>query len=129
MTGTHIDYEDQYLLGRAGEAGAAAWYEEQGYVLLAMRQRCRAGEIDLVMEAPDGEIVFIEVKARRSLVFGAAEAVTSKKLDTMRRCAAEWLSKHAGIEYRPIRFDVVEAIFNGSEFLYRRFVGVEDGAC
>ena len=47
----------------------------------------------------------------------------------MRRCAAQWLDKHAQSQYRPIRFDVVEVVFDGEDYILRRFPGVEDGAC
>ena len=50
-------------LGAAGEAAAALWYEQQGYVVVARNWRCREGELDLVV-ARRGELVFVEVKAR-----------------------------------------------------------------
>ena len=37
--------------GAAGEDLAAAWYEANGYRILARNWRCREGEIDLVSEA------------------------------------------------------------------------------
>lgn len=124
-----VDYRAQYELGQAGEKAAIRWYEEEGYTLLGHRQRMRSGEIDAVVEDADGTVVFVEVKARRGTAFGAVEAVTSKKLATMRRCAAQWLEKFAADIYRPIRFDVVEVVFDGDGYILRRFPGVEDGAC
>ena len=124
-----MDYQAQYELGRAGEKAAIRWYEDEGYTLLGHRQRMRAGEIDAVVEDEDGTIVFVEVKSRRGGAFGAAEAVTAKKLNTMRRCAAQWMEQCGAGEYRPIRFDVVEVVFDGEEYILRRFPGVEDGAC
>ena len=82
-----------------------------------------------IVEDEDGTVVFVEVKSRRGTAFGAAEAVTTKKLNTMRRCAAQWLDKHSQGQYRPIRFDVVEVVFDGEDYILRRFPGVEDGAC
>lgn len=125
----HVDYKAQDALGKAGEHAAIRWYEQEGYTLLGRRQRMRAGEIDAVVEAEDGTVVFVEVKARRGSAFGAAEAVGEKKLRTMRRCAAQWLEQHPGGEFRPIRFDVVEVVRDGEDFVLRRFPGVEDGAC
>lgn len=124
-----VNYQDQWELGRAGEHAAIRWYEDEGYTLLGHRQRMRAGEIDAVVEDEDGTVVFVEVKSRRGTAFGAAEAVTTKKRNTMRRCAAQWLDKHAQGQYRPIRFDVVEVVFDGEDYILRRFPGVEDGAC
>lgn len=118
-----VNYQDQWELGRAGEHAAIRWYEDEGYTLLGHRQRMRAGEIDAVVEDEDGTVVFVEVKSRRGTAFGAAEAVTSKKLNTMRRCAAQWLDKYSQDQYRPIRFDVVEVVFDGEDYILRRFPG------
>lgn len=124
-----VDYQAQYELGRAGEQVAIRWYEDEGYTLLGHRQRMRAGEIDAVVEDDDGTVVFVEVKSRRGSAFGAAEAVTTKKLATMRRCAAQWLEEYSADAYRPVRFDVVEVVFAGEHYILRRYPGVEDGAC
>ena len=64
----------------------------------------RGGELDLVLFR-DGEIVFCEVKARRSNRFGtAAEAVDWRKQRRIRSLAAQWLraTGHRG----RVRFDV-----------------------
>src|SRR5205809_259246 len=53
-----------------GEDAVAAWYESQGYQIVARNWRCREGELDLIVR--DGRtFVFCEVKARTSTVFGA----------------------------------------------------------
>lgn len=123
---------DQYALGRYGEDLAAEWYADHGYSVLNQRVRCRAGEIDAVLAAPDGTIVFLEVKTRRSNEYGGAESVTGKKLLTMRRCAGEWLDRSPHGGYVEVRFDVCEVVFDGTDFTeytMLRFEGVEDGAC
>ena len=127
-----VNYQDQWELGRAGEHAAIRWYEDEGYTLLGHRQRMRAGEIDAVVEDEDGTVVFVEVKSRRGTAFGAAEAVTTKKLNTMRRCAAQWLERKDLGWPRNVRFDVVECIFStepGGEYELIHYPGVEDGAC
>jgi putative endonuclease len=69
--------------------------------------RCRDGELDLV--ARRGRVlVFCEVKARTSELFGsAAEAVTPAKQARIRRLAARWLAEKNGPRAAQIRFDVV----------------------
>ncbi|OEY03830.1 hypothetical protein A0K93_08140 [Corynebacterium sp. BCW_4722] len=124
-----VDYATQYELGRAGERAAVSWYEEEGYRTLGVRERMKSGEIDAVVEDPDGTIVFVEVKSRAGDAFGAVEAVTAKKLGTMRRCAGQWLEKYEVATMHPVRFDVVECVFHGGDYILRRFPGVEDGAC
>ena len=64
----------------------------------------RGGELDLVLWR-DGEIVFCEVKARRSERYGsAAEAVDWRKQRRIRSLAAQWLEA-SGRRGR-VRFDV-----------------------
>lgn len=125
----HAKYAAQQELGLAGEDAAVRWYAEEGYVVLGQRERVAAGEIDAVVEDQDGTIVFVEVKSRRSNAFGAAEAITAKKLRTMRRCAAQWLHEHSELGVRALRFDVVECLAEGNDFFLRRYSGVEDAAC
>lgn len=57
-----------YLSGLAGEDAAAALYEARGARVLARRWRRPEGEIDLIAETPDGELVFVEVKTGRAAV-------------------------------------------------------------
>ncbi len=128
----HVDYATQYELGRAGERIAVQWYEDQGYTTRGVRVRMHAGEIDAIVEDADGTIVFVEVKSRAGSAFGAAEAVTARKLATMRRCAAQWLERKDLGWPRNVRFDVVECIFStepGGEYELIHYPGVEDGAC
>ncbi|WP_291313086.1 YraN family protein [Corynebacterium sp. UBA2622] len=122
----HATYADNQLLGIAGEGFATGVYEGAGYELVESRARTRSGEIDIVLEAPDGAAVFVEVKTRRGAAFGAAEAVTPKKLRTMRRCAAEWLE---GKGYRRVRLDVAEVLFSGADVAIEIYEDVDDGAC
>ena len=64
----------------------------------------RSGELDLVL-LRDGEIVFCEVKSRRSERYGAAaEAVDRRKQLRIRSLAALWLEA-SGRRGR-VRFDV-----------------------
>ncbi len=125
----HVDYATQYALGRAGEQAAVERYEAEGYQTLGVRVRMHAGELDAIFEDADGTIVFVEVKSRAGVDFGAAEAVTAKKLATMRRCAAQWLDRQDFGAYRSVRFDVVECLFTEDGVDMVRFEGVEDGAC
>ena len=70
-------------LGNWGEQLACEEYLRRGYVLVARNvynnKGKQMGEIDLIMRIDD-ELVFVEVKTRRSNKFGtAAEAVTKTK--------------------------------------------------
>jgi putative endonuclease len=102
-------------LGARGEQLAADWYVAHGYRVAARNWRCREGELDLVLVAADGDLVFCEVKTRSSDRFGVpAEAVTPAKQRRLRTLAARYLAAQGG---RPpgrggIRFDVA-AVMGG----------------
>ena len=122
------DQQDQFMLGRCGEAAAAAWYEDLGYEIVQLRYLAKGGEIDVIARAPDGTVVFAEVKTRRGRSFGAAEAVTATKLRRIRTAAAQWLDAQDG-SYAPVRFDVIEVIYDGVNVSTRMYQGVDDAAC
>ena len=91
-------------MGAWGERRAAQWYAEAGYEVLDRNWRSKSGELDLVLSRGD-EIVFCEVKARRSDRFGLPqEAVDFRKQRRIRGLAVEWMKAH-GCRGR-IRFDV-----------------------
>ncbi|HEV2358444.1 MAG TPA: YraN family protein [bacterium] len=95
------------LRGRIGEDAAAAALAARGYRVLARNVRMGRGEIDLVCEH-DGDVVFVEVKARRGAAFGTpAEAVTARKQRALVALASRYLVR-TGRGDRPCRFDVVE---------------------
>lgn len=100
---------ERLALGSSGEALAAAWYEAQGYTVLARNWKVRAGELDLVVQR--GRIVvFCEVKTRASLDFGSpAEAVREEKRRRLRHLAALWLDE-APRRPAEIRFDVATVV-------------------
>lgn len=95
------------LLGAMGEAAAAQWLRKKKWKILGMNYRCPFGELDII--ARDGEeLVFVEVKLRRSGGYAsAAEYVTPAKQRKLRLAAESWLVEQ-GLEDPPCRFDVVE---------------------
>lgn len=78
-----------------GEWAAADFLEGMGYTLVDKNWRWgRRGEIDLIMQNLD-QIVFVEVKTRRSLFGGSPlESVDQRKLDQMKRVSAAWLREN-----------------------------------
>ena len=92
--------------GDRGEAMAAEYLREHGYEILASQFRCRFGEIDLIAEK-DGVLMFVEVKLRTNLQYGAPrEYVTVKKQEKLRAAALLYLSERE--LDAPARFDVAE---------------------
>ncbi|WP_457675699.1 YraN family protein [Thiolapillus sp.] len=91
--------------GEAAETLALRWLERQGLKLRQRNYRCKAGEIDLVME--DGEeLVFIEVRYRSHPGFGGAvESVTPAKQQKLLRTAGHYLQQ---LRRTPAcRFDII----------------------
>jgi putative endonuclease len=92
--------------GKQGEAEAVRFLKRRGYRILDRNVRLWRGEIDLV--AYDGDVlVFIEVKARRSLRFGGTPwAVDLRKQERLSRLAVQYLAKQR-LPDCPCRFDLV----------------------
>ena len=94
-------------LGRVGEEAAVAALRGHGYRILDRNVRFRRGELDVIAEEA-GDLVFVEVKARRSGSHGTpAEAVVGRKQRVLAHLAAAYLARRA-LDERPCRFDVVE---------------------
>ena len=78
-------------LGADAEVLAAGLLERQGYRLLARNYRCAMGELDLVAR-DGGEIVFVEVRARRAGgMVGPEESITARKQQRILRAAEHYL--------------------------------------
>lgn len=94
--------------GEQSEAIARSWMEAQGYRFLEANYNRRIGELDLIVEHPDGRtIVFVEVRYRFGEHFGGAIAsVDYAKQRKLRRTAKSWLQKHA-CSMTPARIDVI----------------------
>ena len=96
--------------GRRGEAAAARWYQKQGAQLLAHNYRTRMGELDLVLQEPDGTLVLCEVKTRSPDMLAApAAAVDAAKQHRLVRAAQAYLQQ-TGQSDAPVRFDVAEVV-------------------
>jgi putative endonuclease len=91
-------------LGRNAEAKVASAWQNKGFTILAQRLRTGAGEIDLVVANQD-MLVFVEVKARRSLS-EAAYSVSPRQQLRLLGAASAALATHGDWERRSIRFDV-----------------------
>ncbi len=106
-----LDCLNGLSLGRQGEDLAVRALKKKDYRILAIRERSRLGEIDIV--ARDGKVlVFVEVKTRRGHRFGTPlEAVDHRKQKKLTRLALAYAVRRGWSE-SPIRFDVV-----GVEFL------------
>jgi putative endonuclease len=98
-------------LGEQGEAIAVGQLKKAGYKIIETNYRTKLGEIDIIAKDKD-TIVFVEVKARRSVHFGSPKwAVTPKKQKKISIVALAYLkSTHQGTA--KARFDVVTVLLN-----------------
>ncbi|MDD2901162.1 MAG: YraN family protein [Syntrophales bacterium] len=93
-------------LGDAGEDLAARILKKQGYKILERNYTTPLGEIDIIARHR-GELVFIEVKTRRSNQFAEPQdAVTPAKQARLQRLADYYLQRQRLGEV-DMRFDVV----------------------
>ncbi|MBW6437915.1 YraN family protein [Actinoplanes hulinensis] len=96
-------------VGAYGERLAARHLQDSGLILLQRNWRCSDGEVDLILRDGD-DLVFCEVKTRRTATFGPpAAAVGHRKVRRLRRLAARWLTE-TGVRGGSVRFDVVEVM-------------------
>jgi putative endonuclease len=95
--------------GDAAEEAALAHLQQAGLRLLARNYRTPGrggGEIDLIMRAPDGTCVFVEVRQRNSSSHGgAAASVSALKQRRIVYAARHYLLRQN--TQPPCRFDVV----------------------
>jgi len=98
--------------GNAGEDAAADYLLANGYTIEARNFRTKSGEIDIVAVAPDGTLVFVEVKAARSAGCGnPIFRITQAKQRTIINMAKRYMYDR-GFTNKPCRMDVI-GIQNG----------------
>ena len=104
--------------GDVAEQLALHHLQAKGLRLLARNQHTPGrggGEIDLVMLAPDGTLVFVEVRARRGQGHGgAAASVGASKQARIVLAARHYLLRWPG-DLPPCRFDVVTVEGEGAQ--------------
>jgi putative endonuclease len=99
--------------GRLGERIARWRLILSGYRIIETNYRTRYGEIDIVA-GHRGDLVFIEVKTKRSKDYGPPEeAVDEKKQQKIARTALMYLTERGGGDDTPCRFDVVTVDLSG----------------
>ena len=106
-------------IGDRGETLAAQYLEDAGYRIMDRNYRYERAEVDLVCFDPTGaqrgEIVFIEVKTRSGLGYGAPEeAVTDEKQERIAHASQAYLYERH-LEGAPARFDVISILLNQGE--------------
>ena len=110
-------------VGRKGEDLAHRYLEKQGYRIIARNYR-RSGlaggadvELDLVARH-EGQLIFIEVKSRRSADHGAPDrAIDRDKRRNIVRAARAY-AKSAREEWDAVRFDTVSVVLSDPPLIF-----------
>jgi putative endonuclease len=100
--------DPRHDLGRAAEGLVGRWLTDAGWSILARRWRARGcGELDLVCRDPNGIVVGIEVRARRTARAGqAVESVDRRRVGRLRATLGAFLAA-SHIRAAGMRVDVV----------------------
>ncbi len=98
--------------GKHGETIAAAALRRAGYTILEQNWRCASGELDLVARH-GGDIVFVEVRARRDGADAALESIAGRKQARLAELAQAYLAAH-GLDGAPFRIDVAAVDLSAS---------------
>jgi len=101
-------------LGQQGEQLVENYLMEKGYKILDRNYQKKTGEIDLIaMNPKNDEIVFIEVKTRKSNTFGnPEEAVDPRKLKKIEKTVLLWLMENNKTELH-YRIDIISLELKG----------------
>ena len=77
--------------GKLGEKLAAEFLKQRGYNIIETNYRCPEGEIDIITRQNDC-LVFIEVRTKKSLLFGSPEeSITAIKKEKIKASAYHYL--------------------------------------
>ncbi len=107
-------------IGKQGEQYAIQFLKEKNYAILTTHFIYNHGEIDIIAKE-ENEIVFVEVKTRRSKKFGKPEeSVTPKKQELLRRTAEGYITQN-NLTNISCRFDVIAISFHQQKIMYEHF--------
>ncbi|GAA4459148.1 YraN family protein [Rurimicrobium arvi] len=100
-------------IGTNGELQAMNFLKKKEYIILASNWRYGKKEVDII--AKDGkDLVFVEVKTRRSKRFGfPEESVSPAKQRHLKEAAVAYCAQTGYV--KSIRFDVISIEWNGAE--------------
>ena len=93
--------------GNKAEEQAAKYLQEKGYKILARNFSCKMGEIDIIAQDKQKTLVFVEVKQRKTNLFGGGLAAVNKAKQRRITLTAAAYIKKTKINYTALRFDII----------------------
>lgn len=121
--------DPRHALGIVAEQAVGAWLEASGWQLLDRRVRaCGGGEVDLVALDPDGVLVGVEVRARRTARTGiGTESITAERVRRTGRTVAAFAAA-SRVDHHGLRVDLVSVMPEpgraGGRWRLRRIPGI-----
>jgi len=104
--------------GARGEKLAVEYLTRKGYQIIETNFRCREGEVDIIARKDD-YLVFVEVRTRRSRVYGTPEeSITEIKKAHLRAVASRYYESHPGLPEN-FRIDVLAIELDNHENVRR----------
>jgi putative endonuclease len=100
-------------LGRASEEEAVRYLRGKGLTILRTNYRTPQGEIDIVAREGD-TIVFVEVKARSTTLFGPPEAAVNREKQRQIKSISKAFISHYQLFDHDCRFDIVAVLKKGT---------------
>lgn len=117
-------------VGDSGEELALQFLLRKGLMLIARNFKTPGrggGEVDLIMRSPDGTLVFVEVRQRKSTRHGgAAASISATKRRRIIYAAQHYISRLARTP--PCRFDVVALQGEGEDRVIEWLVAAFDAS-
>jgi putative endonuclease len=114
---------DHITTGNEGEKLAAEFLVKEGFTILHRNWRWGHLEVDLIA-CREGKLHFVEVKTRRSKIYGfPEEGVTRRKMKFLMKSADQYL--HLNRQWKRIEFDILSILMQDGqepEYLFIRDV-------
>ncbi len=102
-------------IGQLGEDLACKYLVDKAYRIIERNFRRPWGELDIIAEAPDKTLVFIEVKTMRENPGGLepADQLTKSKLQKLKRTASLYAGHYPGLikDDKGWRIDLITLVF------------------
>ncbi len=93
--------------GNIAEDQATQYLKEKGYKILERNFACKMGEIDIIVQDEQNTIIFVEVKQRKTNLFGGGLAAVNKAKQRRITLTAAAYIKKTKINYTALRFDII----------------------
>lgn len=108
---------DHNDFGKFAEEEAVEFLQNLNYEILKVNWRFQKAEVDIIcIDHHSQEIVFVEVKARKSIKINAPEnAVNAYKKKLLVFAANEFSTQHA--QSLEVRFDIVSMVFQKDQWI------------